>query len=327
MAVQRERRLPADLEPVQVRLIRGVGKGVLPDAGEVFVKVMAFPRSRDRWRYAFRALPGPHEAHLLEKVRAGGVPAPEPLAWVGRRRFGIPSASLLVTRALPVVDRELEPEAVGLLVRDLFECGLYHPDLNLGNFASLADGGLATLDLQSARWRTSLPLRERIRMVARVLYEFCSERADEALAALELLPEDAMAEARIQAADLGRQALLRRVRRCLLTSTEFRRTFGLGQVRYQRRSSDGEGMRPIVVSAREGRCLWIGDRVLELTRDRTPSLGAFVHKSWWFPGKPSVYIADVTGRPADEELRVTLLEGYEDYLRLLSGQHPRNPLE
>ena len=64
--------LPDDLEPVFARLIRAVGRGELPDAGPVFVKVMSFPRWRHRLRYAVRPLPGVHEARMLERARVAG---------------------------------------------------------------------------------------------------------------------------------------------------------------------------------------------------------------------------------------------------------------
>ena len=43
-------RLPDGGEPVQSRLVRHVARGRLPDGGEAFVKVMGFPRWKDRIR-------------------------------------------------------------------------------------------------------------------------------------------------------------------------------------------------------------------------------------------------------------------------------------
>ena len=61
-------RLPAELPLVQGRLVRAVHRGELP-SGPVFVKVMTFPRGKDRLRYLLRALPGEHEARMLAAVR------------------------------------------------------------------------------------------------------------------------------------------------------------------------------------------------------------------------------------------------------------------
>src|SRR5688572_22632624 len=78
-------RLPKGVEEVHVRLLRSVGRAVLPDGGPVFLKFMHFPRKKDRLRYAFRSLPAMHEARMLQRLDAAGIPCPEPL-WVASQR-------------------------------------------------------------------------------------------------------------------------------------------------------------------------------------------------------------------------------------------------
>ena len=52
-----------------------MGRGELP-SGPVFVKVMSFPRSKDRVRYLLRPLPAAHEATWLRGMSYAKVPAP-----------------------------------------------------------------------------------------------------------------------------------------------------------------------------------------------------------------------------------------------------------
>ena len=79
--------LPSDMEIVQGRLIRQVGRSQLPDAGEVYVKLMAFPRLKDRIRYLFRTLPARHACrrnqHLPMVRRTSSLP-------IGRLTFWWP---------------------------------------------------------------------------------------------------------------------------------------------------------------------------------------------------------------------------------------------
>ena len=74
------RELSPEIQPVLTRLVRAVGRGELPDRGAVFVKLMTFPRLRDRLRYALRALPAAHEAKMLRKAHAAGLTVPRVLA-------------------------------------------------------------------------------------------------------------------------------------------------------------------------------------------------------------------------------------------------------
>ena len=69
--------LPADLAQVQQKIVRAVGHGELPHAGSVYAKAMWFVRGKDKLRYAFRALPGVHEARMLGLVSKAQIPCPE----------------------------------------------------------------------------------------------------------------------------------------------------------------------------------------------------------------------------------------------------------
>ena len=164
--------LPDDVEPVQARLIRVVGRARLPDAGEVYLKVMGFPRPKDRLRYLFRALPAQHEARMLAVLTESGIPCPAVLDARGRRTFGIPRLSFLVLRGLDRVDRQPDGSEIARLAGELAKAGVFHPDLHRGNQLPLVDGRLAVLDLHSARLaRPGLSRRQRLIVAARLIGE------------------------------------------------------------------------------------------------------------------------------------------------------------
>jgi hypothetical protein len=166
-------RLPNDLEPVQARLVRAVHRGELP-SGPVYVKVMTFPRAKDRLRYLLRALPGAHEARMLRATAAAGIVCPEVVFVRTARRFGLPHRSMLVLRALAVRSPALDPAARLLgeaaVAARLLAAGIVHRDLHGENFVELQDGRLAVLDLQSAAMVRRPPgAAARIRAAARLL--------------------------------------------------------------------------------------------------------------------------------------------------------------
>ena len=170
--------LPPDVAPVQTRLVRAVGRGTLADGRSVYLKAMDFPRWKDRLRYLFRALPAAHEAALLREVAATGLNCPVVVYAATARRWAMPWRSLLITEALPVAAQSAQKhgpvtwsEASAVAAR-LAEAGVFHPDLHRLNLERLDDGGVAVLDLQSARARgVSLKAAERLHMAAKLLAE------------------------------------------------------------------------------------------------------------------------------------------------------------
>lgn len=317
--------LPSEIEPVQGRLIRSVGRARLPDAGDVYVKVMGFPRWRDRLRYAFRAMPGPHEAAMLARARRHGVPVPE-LAWVrGSRRLGWwPRLSVLVTRALPRVDAVPTPVTAAQLACRLAAAGVFHPDLHRDNFVVGPDGTVAVLDLQSARARARVGPGARRAMAARLLQAYAgSPSANGAMQGAGLVGPEAARQIAADAEALALEALRRRVGRCLTTSTEFERRWTWRGVLRRRRGCEPGPANAWLRGGRELRRLWMGDRALEILDGRPPSLGALFENWWWLPGNCSVYIAAETSPTALSDLGEELLEGYEKFMRLFIRSEAR----
>ena len=321
--------LPAGLQPVQTRLVRSVGRGALP-SGEVFVKLMAFPRGKDRLRYSLRPLPARHEARLLAAVAALGLPCPEVVA-VRTARSPLPRASMLVLRALPLAahaavapERELLDRAV--LAKALLDGGILHPDLNAGNFVRLADGRLAVLDLQSARRRSPACCRAAgVAVAARLLRDVEALPAAVAEAALLqsglLADAAAVAAARARAAAEQRAFLRGRVRRCLCESSEFTVGLGWSGRSYRRRAHQGS---VTAVRGRHGELLasWIGDRALQVMEGRPPTLVGMFRRWRWLPGASCVYIP---GQVHDLDIRrefMILQEGFLKYRWLLTGSEP-----
>lgn len=304
-------RLPAGVQPVQGRLLRQVGRGALP-SGEVFLKVMAFPRGKDRLRYLLRLLPAAHEAAMLRRVAAAGLCCPAVVAVHTARRFLLPYRSMLVTRALPVAAAppSLEPTAVLALRADaalrLLAAGLFHPDLNPDNFVWLQDGRLAVLDLQSMR-RCRHRARAALRMGARLLLEAVAVPVADAAARLEAAGFGRAEALRREAARQGLRFLRSRVRRCLGTSTGFQRRRHGPWVEY--------GIRGDLPAGSWQRCgpelrrAWLGQRLLQMFERRPPLLPRIRHNSLWFPGNWSAYIPDSVAERARDELR-DLMAGY-----------------
>ncbi len=301
--------LPDGVEPVQTRLVRWVGRGVVPGLGEVYLKVMGFPRARDRVRYVHRALPAIHEARMLARLAEVGIRSPEVVVATGRRRCGIPAASVLVTRALPA-SHAVELADAARITAELLRAGVFHPDLNRGNFHGLPDRQTAVLDLQSARWyRRGVPAPLRRRMVAKLIVEFDASDRIEAVArdcGLATNPEISGIESDTRilvAADLRR-----RVRRCTTTSTQFAVRRRWNGTTYWRRSLKDE--RGAWIEHSRAVELWIGERFLELVDGRKPVLGAMFRKSWWLPGKDSLYISGGDGITLSADHEVCLLQGF-----------------
>lgn len=282
--------LPAELEPVQSRLIRAVHRGQLP-SGPVYVKTMTFPRGKDRLRYVHRALPGAHEAWMLAAVAAAGVPCPEVVAVHTARRWGLPFRSLLVLRALPVVAETAAPAArlrdEAALALRLLEAGVEHRDLHGDNFVRLADGQLAVLDLQSAvRHHTPCTgAKARVAAAARLLRDRSgAERgsADELLAAglLRTAAEVAGALA-LAARDL---AAFQRARlgRCLGETTEFTRRVRWSGLEHRVRGGLPPGRWSVPLP--QARAAWLGQRARFLADRSPPPFPAYLRR-WWGAGR------------------------------------------
>jgi hypothetical protein len=302
-------RLPSDLAPVQVRRIRGVYRGHLP-SGPVHVKAMAFPRAKDRLRYAVRALPAAHEAAMLAAVAAAGIPAPEVVAVRTARRGLLPFRSLLVLRTLPVVpDAQPLPRRVrdeATLAARMLAAGIEHRDLHAGNFVRLDDGRLAVLDLQSAhRVGVASALRpaSRIALGATMLRVRPPELAQELVAA-GLLHDDREAAAAVAAAavDDARFAQLR-IDRCLHDCTEFARSFHWWGAEHRLRGAV-DGLRWHDVGG-EGVPAWRGQRDRMLAKGGAPAFVGLRRRWPWLGGRtwigvdPSTAAGDVARAVAE----------------------------
>lgn len=291
--------VPAELQHVQGRLIRAVHRGELP-SGPVHVKTMTFPRGKDRLRYAFRALPAVHEARMLEETRRAGIPCPEVVAVRAQRRALLPHRSMLVLRSLPLADdpggRSRLDDEIALTAR-LVEAGIHHRDLHTDNFVRQRDGQLAILDLQSAsRIRPGQAdasgLRESVS--ARLLRDRTDDERAFALVRMQevgLLRSEAEAESvntRIrQMQEHFRDA---RIRRCLMTSTEFERRVGLRGVEYRHRGALPAGR--WWWGDRALRDAWVGQRARHLAEGSSPPFAAFFQKWWWLGGGAALYVPD-----------------------------------
>lgn len=297
-------RLPAELPLVQGRLVRAVHRGELP-SGPVFVKVMTFPRGKDRLRYLLRALPGEHEARMLAAVRAAGVPCPDVVAVHTERRWGLPARSLLVLRALPLAAAGVDAAApltrlreAAAIVRTLLLAGIEHHDLHDGNFVRLADGRLAVLDLQSARRRQGGGDAARLAAAARLVRDR-QEPAEALAAALQAggLLHDAAEAAQVllqRAAD-ERRFQRSRALRCLRESTGFTWRLRASGREFRRRDCPPGGR--WVRGGGELRQAWIGQWCLQSTagdaaRDAGagPVFGAFFQNWWWLGGGCALYV-------------------------------------
>ncbi len=313
--------LPPGVEHVQSRLIRAVGRGEIPSVGTAFVKVMGFPRGKDRLRYVHRTLPGRHEAQVLDIVaaRAPGLPVPEVLAWAGSRSFGcVPRVSVLVTRGLEVDAEAPVPDLAARIAaaRQLCDAGVEHGDLHPDNFVRLVDGRTAALDLQSASVHAgSLGVGARLRVVAKLIESEDGSAVDAAVDG-GLLRATEREVACHHVARLRVQTIDRRVRRCLQESSEFVRNIGVAAVRHARRGSPAESAL-VRLPARDALPLWIGDRVLEVIDGRVPLLTGIVRPLVPRCGvRPALLLASDEAAARAEAARPELLAAFERYRAL-----------
>lgn len=307
---------------VRSRLIRRVGRGELPDLGPAYVKLMAFPRFRDRVRYAVRPLPAVHEARMFALVqeRVPDVATPPVLAWLGERSLCGPRLSVLVTAALPLSEPPIEPELprVVRLAHRLADAGVFHPDLHGANTPVLDDGRLALLDLQSVRARRR-PLGRRARMR---MAEKLAAPGHEGVAAA--VAEGGLVDARDAAALEGRARrralgeIDRRIRRCLTNSTAFRVRRGLAATTYERRGI-GE-QREVRRGGAELLAAWIGDRVCEVLGGSEPLFGALVRDRLWLGGRCHLYIPRSTDPEVVDQRWPELLQEHRRWRALRAGR-------
>jgi len=289
-------RLPPELVPVQGRLVRSVHRGSLP-SGDVYVKAMTFPRAKDRLRYLLRPLPAAHEAAMLRAIAAAGIRGPEVVAERTARRWGMPHRSMLVLRALPTAPAgtadgvSLREEAE--LAARLFTAKILHRDLHGGNFLRLADGGVAVLDLQSARIANDTSSR-RIAGAAKLLQnrvELSRDAAAEALLGAGLLGSIGEVDRAMRGtAAVRRRWLLTRVRRCWSESTEFSRHVRWWGVEHRTRGELPPGR--WWSRLRGLQRVWLGQRALFVLDGRPPAFPAIARKWWWLGGGASLYVPD-----------------------------------
>ncbi|MCR9247634.1 MAG: phosphotransferase [bacterium] len=283
--------LPAELSEVQSRLIRSVHRGELP-RGAVFVKTMTFPRRKDRLRYLVRALPAQHEAAMLGRVAAAGIPCPEVVDVRAARRFGLPHRSWLVTRALPVPLAGEPPslaEQAEVALR-LLRAGIVHRDLHADNFVRLQDGSVAVLDLQSASaGKAADDAVHRLAAAARLVRDHPTSRV--AAAVEGGLITSAEAEAVLERAARERTAFWRRrVMRCLGETTEFTRRVRWSGIEHRHRTVAPPGYWHRQGRGVELRDAWIGQRVHAMFGSRSPVFWAFFRKWWWLGGGGALYV-------------------------------------
>jgi hypothetical protein len=306
--------LPAACEDVQSRLIRSVGRGALGSGRLVYVKLMGFPRSKDALRYLHRALPAEREARSLLRLAAAGIDCPIPLYVQTRRRFLRPELSLLAMSAIEVEERRPDFAEYCALTARLAEIGLFHPDLNPGNFLAQTSGGLALIDLQSARWRSApLGASLRQRMAAKLWLESGEgEDPQQMVRSGLLLPEQVPAA--LSDAKRMRIAFLRgRVLRCLRNSTDFEssRSFCGSMHRRRRRGSESS-----LQGSRALRELWIGDRAREILQSEQALLSGLYLRAWWCPGKSRLFYPSELSAEELEGQRSSLAAGYRQFLEL-----------
>jgi hypothetical protein len=322
-------RLPPELPLVQGRLVRAVHRGDLP-SGPVFVKVMTFPRGKDRLRYLLRALPGAHEATMLAATAAAGIACPEVVDVRSARRAGLPFRSMLVLRALvhrddgPGAEARLGEEAA--LAARLLAAGIVHRDLHSGNFLRLHDGRLAVLDLQSAS-RTRRPIGRGRRLAAAVRLLQDRDQMPRAMAAAALLRsgllrDEAEVESAWAATGRARARFLRgRIRRCLSVSTEFTRGLEWRGVLHRTRGELGEGR--WWYGGRELRRAWLGQRAMQVLEARPPMFRAFLQKWWWFGGGGGLYAPRACSEEQIEAGVSDAIGAYQRHIRCIEGRGDR----
>ncbi len=323
--VLRSGELPTAATPVVGRLIRQVGRIEL-DGATWFVKVMTFPRSKDRLRYLVRRLPAAHEARMLQRVRAAGVVCPRVAAVRCARRFGLPFRSMLVLEGMPLAADvvEVAPEQRlaqrAAIAGRLVGAALFHPDLHPDNFLELADGTLALLDLQSMR-RVFRPGSAARQMAARLLLE--AEGVEETCA-LDVLVQSGLVraadrdEVRSAAVQIARAFLRKRMLRCFTTSTDFVRRLGWGRVENRRRGAMPPGR--WVVGGADLRDAWVADRALEVLERRSATLWGLRRGLLWSRQRACVYVlAPVVEQQLEEHLN-GLREAMRRYEWLMTSE-------
>lgn len=311
-------RLPDGVSLVLSRLVRVVGRGALPSGVEVYLKLMGFPRAKDKLRYLVRALPAVHEASILRYLGTTDIRVPEVMAARGLRRRGLPHACALVTRALPVVERELQPDPVLDVVFALRDAGVFHPDLHSDNFLPLEDGAVGVLDMQSARRRRVIPLEDTTRMLVTLVAHRAYQGADVQpwCEALRVRGYDEQSVGRIRdlAVKVNTRSRCDWMQRCLKESTQFTVRPGVFRTRYERRAMAETGV--WVEGGTEMFRYWMGDRALEILAGATPVLAALDRPRKGTPGRHMVRLPG--GESALAEHAERLLAGYERYREEIS---------
>lgn len=319
--------LPPELPRQQGRLIRAVHRGELP-SGPVFIKVMTFPRAKDRLRYLLRALPGEHEARLLERVAAAGIPCPVVVACRTARRRLLPGLSMLVLRALPTAaEQDADPlqllhDQAALTVR-LLRAGIEHRDLHGGNFLRLRTGELAVLDLQSvvARGRDlTADRRVATAAAARLLRDVVEPQPAHgaALQRAGLLAAAEVAPALSRAAAERARYANGRLFRCLQDGTEFTwrlRWWGI-EHRLREGLADGRWV-PFGARARQA---WLGQRALQLAGDRALFFRGYAQKWWWLGGGGALYVPAASDERIQAEAQAALA-GWGRVVTMARGRH------
>ena len=316
--------LPVGVEPVQSRRIRRVGRVTLRDGRSAYLKVMAFPRAKDRLRYLLRRLPAEAEAANLRRLAAAGIPCPPVLAVAADRQLGLPRLSILLTEALPTAEGPPDFAAVAALAARLADLGCYHPDLNPGNFLHSADGGVAVLDLQSVRFVAgSLPEDLRLAMAVRLVAEIGRGHTapEQTLVQAGLIPSARAAEVPARAARMLKREQMRWIDRCLQDSSDFCRRRCWNGSWFVRRAA-GEPGPLLQEGGDEVLELWVGDRVREVWDGQPALLSALFRKSWWLPGRNRVYHAGHRSqRPSAGEM-ASLRAAYARYRDLTGSGEP-----
>ncbi len=306
--------LPAACEDVQSRLIRSVGRGRLASGRLVYLKLMAFPRGKDALRYIHRSLPAEREARSLLRLAAGGIDCPRPLYVQTQRRCLRPHFSFLAMTAIETEERQPDFAEYCALTARLTGLGLFHPDLNPGNFLCQKSGGLALIDLQSARWRAApLAAGLRMRMAAKLWLESGKGKGSELMVAAGLLQQEQLPAVLAEARRLRIAFLRGRVLRCLQTSSEFecRRSWRGTMHRRRDRAADHS-----LEGGRELRQLWIGDRAREILLSEQSQLSALFLRSWWSPGRSALYFPKELAADRLSSERSAQLAAFEEFQAL-----------
>ncbi len=309
--------LPADLAQVQQKIVRAVGHGELPHAGSVYAKAMWFVRGKDKLRYAFRALPGVHEARMLGLVRKAQIPCPEVLFVRGRRVMGVPGLSLLVVLDLHPASAAPKPRAMMDVAARLVAAGIYHEDLNPGNFLLLESGDTAILDLQSSSQKPAIGRRDRLRMAVKLLSHlqapegYLGDVVESGLLSRHDAPTVLAA-----VVEMRWRQQLSRIRRCFRESTLFTVEWQWNGTLFRRRRAANQGT--WVEGGEELIRYWIGDRSQEVLGDQAPVLGCLFRRSALLPGMHKLYIPD-GGQQTLQDAVPRLLEGHAKYIELLRG--------